>query len=158
MKREMHSGDWHDAEVKFAETKDGITTLHFKDGRTVELKGEAEITQPDLLCNLCGLTCLIEEQDYGLHMVATGGYHSTPGNGSGALDDCTKYKFSLCEFCLDWLFGKFQLPVDSISYINGELVHWAPAEERVNRDDWRQFKKEFFDEFKRRNAHRAKPK
>lgn len=66
----------------------------------------------------------------------TGGYESTPGNGHGALDDGDTFTFSLCEFCLDWLFGRFVVPVETGSYVHSEPTPMprrrvAPDEGRV---------------------------
>jgi hypothetical protein len=89
-----------------------------------------------------------------------GGYPSTPGNGDGALDDMTQYKFSLCEFCLDFLFTRFVVPptVNCIGFapppyvcdgslndiVEKEQEPFYSAEERVKNDEWRRGKKEFF--------------
>jgi hypothetical protein len=137
------------------------------------------------LCNLCGLSCMlghIERSPYGLIDATTnGGYDSTPGNGCGALDDMTRYSFSLCEFCLDWLFTQFQIRVSTDDPTNdfllkeGETIEdgikkhgivqlvereqpeqWVPASERVEKDDWRKDKKEFFQEKTRRDLARFK--
>jgi len=121
------------------------------------------VTTDDVLCNRCGLGCAIGCGDLrslcGLvNAVADGGYESTPGNGHGALDDTTRYTFSLCEFCLDWLFSTFVIPVDVSDYMcPGEKMEpWAPAAERVERDSWRRMKKEFRAEYQRRVMAREK--
>jgi len=110
-------------------------------------------------CNLCGLTCALPTgpadatvlDDHGLIACEVmGHYASTPGNGHGALDDGDAYTFSLCEFCLDWLFTQFRIPpkVEAVSLgtcdIDGNpVVHprrhveWRPASLRVSRDEWR---------------------
>jgi len=131
-----------------------------------------EITQAPSppLCNLCGLSC--ELVDSGLcagelggliDIAVDGGYESTPGNGHGALDDTKRYRFSLCEFCLDWLFGLFVVPVRVTEYALSEGAPdrffqdeppWVPARERVERDEWRRFKEEFRAEAARRDAAR----
>jgi hypothetical protein len=73
----------------------------------------------DILCNLCALSCDLptgpaddpKPDPHGLiEKEVLGHYASTPGNGHGALDDTTAYKFSLCEWCLDWLFTQFKIP------------------------------------------------
>ena len=81
------------------------------------------------LCNLCGLSCVIgpsESPASGPHglieATVTGGYESTPGNGCGALDDMVRHSFSLCEFCLDWLFSKFNVPVAVDDPMNDYLL------------------------------------
>lgn len=115
-----------------------------------------------VLCNMCGLPCSLEdnkemtgEQLGGLiNATVTGGYFSTPGNGNGALDDCTRYHFSLCEFCLDHIFSQFKIQVIVDDYMDGEILPWHSAEERVKKDDWRTFKDEFFKEAARRKAAR----
>ena len=68
-------------------------------------------------CNLCGRSMGLDDPSpdaaapHGLvNASAVGGYCSTPGNGSGALDDLDCYTFSLCEFCLDWLFCACVVP------------------------------------------------
>lgn len=113
------------------------------------------------LCNLCGLSCWLREGQHvelgGLiKATATGGYFSTPGNGVGALDDTVAYRFSLCEFCLDWLFGRFVVPVAVTDYMLDDtpVEAWKPAAERVAADDWRKMKQEFTDEAARRAAAR----
>lgn len=113
----------------------------------------------DNLCNWCGLTCSFGEGwDKGglIDTTVMGGYPSTPGNGSGALDDTTKYKFSICEFCLNYLFDQFTVPVIVDSYVDGIIEPWVSAQDRVTRDDWRKTKEKFFLEFNRRNEARAK--
>lgn len=115
------------------------------------------------MCNLCGLTCVLGHEGHPSHgphglinQAVSGGYESTPGNGYGALDDTTRYRFSLCEFCLDWLFSQFQIPVSVEDYMApGEKIEpWAPAQERVVRDDWRKMKAEFQSEHDRREVAR----
>ena len=82
-----------------------------------------------------------------------GGYNSTPGNGNGALDDMTGYRFSLCEFCLDHMFSQFRTPPKLIGYIcseegvelEGEV--FRPAEQRVREDgEWRPMRESFYKE------------
>jgi hypothetical protein len=92
-----------------------------------------------VLCNRCGLSCVIGpegSQPAGLIKAeVTGSYESTPGNGNGALDDGDKYHFCLCEFCLDWLFTTFKIPV-TVCGSDG-LVVWRPAVDRMAEDEWR---------------------
>ncbi len=124
------------------------------------------MTTTNHLCNLCGLSLVLEPNSgfseiHGLvNCKVSGGYDSTPGNGSGALDDTHQYKFSLCEFCLDWLFIQFKIPVEISDYMgtgsNSQKLEWVSAENRVSNDDWRGMKKEFFEEFKKRNRARMK--
>jgi hypothetical protein len=123
------------------------------------------------LCNWCGEPCVLGEGpdpsvplhneigEGGLlkHTIRVmGGYDSTPGNGCGALDDCTSYTFSLCEFCLDHLFTLFKNSptVDSIN--NPEPEVFAAAAHRVAMDRWREHKMGFFKEQARRAALRPK--
>lgn len=140
----------------------------------------------ETLCNLCGLSCILGSEgspargEHGLiDVAAVGGYESTPGNGYGALDDLTRYRFSLCEFCLDWLFAQFVIPVAVDSPMNDYLLMpdetleegmtrmgmvqllrqddpepWRPAAQRVQEDEWRSYKEEFFAEAKRREEAR----
>lgn len=113
-------------------------------------KGTAEA-----ICNVCGMTCAIKGFNHGLcDETVHGGYESTPGNGHGALDDLSAYKFSLCEFCLDWLFSRFVVPVTVSSSINDEQEEWRPASQRVSEDGWRKMKDEFFVEHNKRATAR----
>ena len=111
----------------------------------------------DIACNLCGLSCVLHEGKYSEHCGliqarVSGGFFSTPGNGGGALDDTTAYTFSLCEFCLDWLFAQFAIPVATTNYMDGNAPAdaWRPAAVRVASDDWRGMKAEFTAEAMRR--------
>lgn len=125
------------------------------------------------LCNLCGETCVLGTSDHPTYSphglvdaTVDGGYSSTAGNGYGALDDMTRYKFSLCEFCLDWLFSQFSIPVAVSNYMLGDdfssdsievdlgAEPWKPAVERIESDKWRTAKDEFFKQFVKRNAAR----
>jgi hypothetical protein len=110
-------------------------------------------------CNLCGLSCKLNSEfdtdnDYGLKAKVSGGYLSTPGAGYGALDDSNLYKFSLCEFCLDWLFTQFKIPVNIVDMIDYKGEKFKPAANRVKDDDWRKEKDKFFAEYKKRNVAR----
>lgn len=121
----------------------------------------------DVLCNLCGLTCMLGSLDapegradhicYAAHGLidaeVLGGYLSTPGNGEGALDDMSRYKFSLCEFCLDWLFSRCVIPVKVMDF--DEEEDFRPAVERVNDEPWRKDKDSFFREYERRARARG---
>lgn len=119
----------------------------------------------DHVCNLCGESCMLYRGDGFLdvggldHARATGGYFSTPGNGGGALDDTLAYTFSICEFCLDWLFEQFKVPVQVTCYMgtSTEPLPWVPAADRVRQDEWRGQKEKFFAEQERRaKAREAK--
>ena len=110
-------------------------------------------------CNLCGESCMLERDAYGdgtndcsvgglIDCEVMGGYDSTPGNGKGALDDMTSYRFSLCEFCRDWLFRQFKTPPKIDQHIQldegmGAEV-FRPADQRVEEDDRRGMKREIF--------------
>ena len=109
-------------------------------------------------CNMCGLESEVIVNDWHRNTIlhkftAIGGYESTPGNGCGTLDDCSEYKFSLCEYCLDYIFNQCIIPVLDIDYSIGEN-NYISAEERVRNDSWREMKKEFFEEYERRNNAR----
>jgi len=122
----------------------------------------------DVLCNMCGLSCDLptgpldnpKGDAHGLiEQEVLGHYASTPGNGHGALDDTTAYKFSLCEWCLDWLFDQFKVPPTVREWRfdggRGEVQAWRPASERVAEDEWRRFKSEFYAEATRRTIARS---
>lgn len=113
----------------------------------------------DPLCNLCGQSCNfhadVKQPDGLVYQKVVGGFDSTPGNGSGALDDTCEYTFSLCEFCLDWLFTQFKIPPEVRCLSDyGEMEPWRPAAQRVAEDDWRKGKQRFYDEAARRAATR----
>lgn len=126
----------------------------------------------DVACNLCGLSCVQHLSDelavYGglINARVCGGYSSTPGNGVGALDDTVAYKFSLCEFCLDWLFSQFKIPVAMFDYMGSDENFkpadlpldepWRSAAQRVAEDDWRGYKEEFTAEAARRAKARER--
>jgi hypothetical protein len=140
----------------------------------------------DIKCNLCGESCFLGSLWEGqfsfgglLNAQVIGGYESTPGNGAGALDDMSRYGFSMCEFCLDWLFQQFKIPVAVDDPMNDYLMQegetldeamtkrgvvqimerpqpppWKPAAQRVDEDEWRQSKEEFHQENNRRSLLR----
>lgn len=135
--------------------KDGVVVITCKCG--------ASWTTDDVhLCNLCELSCVPAARDsfgdpHGLiNAVVGGSYASTPGNGSGALDDMTAYKFSLCEWCLDWLFSQFHIPPKVYDFSTYFSREFEPAAQRVIEDEWRTFKDEFWAEKKKRDAARKK--
>jgi hypothetical protein len=107
---------------------------------------------------MSGLSCRLSGSDSRglIDCKVRGKYESTPGNGMGTLDDSTEYKFSLCEFCLDWLFVQFKVPVEVSDYMNpnGPKEKWVSAKDRVHKDNWRKMKTVFFDEFEKRNKAR----
>lgn len=114
------------------------------------------------ICNLCGETCTLGKDaqfpDFEAGLIGakvSGGYESTPGNGHGTLDDLALYEFNLCEFCLDWLFGKFKVPVSVSEYSSERRIMWRPAAQRVAEDEWRSFKDEFYANKAKRDAARG---
>lgn len=143
--------------------------------------------ETDHLCNLCGESCSLGPLWEGklafgglLNAQVVGGYNSTPGNGAGALDDMTRHNFSLCEFCLDWLFQQFKIPLSVDDPMNDYLMQegetmeealdtrgfvqllprpqpesWRPAAQRVEEDEWRKSKEEFRKEYARRSLLRT---
>jgi len=121
-----------------------------------------ETDNPKQLCNLCGLSCHLADiegiTDYGgiIGLTVAGGYFSTPGNGDGALDDNYYYKFSLCEFCLDWLFTQFKIPVSVNNDYDNSKIEFKSAAQRVLEDDWRTEKEKFYQEYLRRATARTK--
>ena len=121
----------------------------------------------DVLCNLCGLPCTVGlpgddlHQDHTaglLNAVAVGGYESTPGNGHGALDDMTAYHFSLCEWCLDWLFAQCRIPPLTTDERDGTPYPepFRPAAQRVAEDTWRTMKAAFTAQYERHATYRGK--
>jgi len=121
-------------------------------------------TKPVPPCNLCGEACTAPHNadnalsPMGLiNCTVSGGYDSTPGNGHGALDDSTSYTFSLCEWCLDWLFAQFKHSPTTSDYMSPDFKPgaWRRAQERVEADEWRTQKKEFFEELIHRNRARS---
>lgn len=130
------------------------------EGREKRFKeNKAEFEGKDL-CHLCGLTCNIIVADdtvefSGLNGEVHGGFHSTPGNGDGALDDGNRYRFKLCEFCIDFLFSSFVIPPDVSDYMSEDKREaFRPASQRVQEDEWRKTKEKFFAEYNRRKAQR----
>ena len=117
------------------------------------------MNQSDQLCNLCGHSCYFHCNSIGVNVSVSGAYYSTPGNGFGALDDMVGYQFSLCEFCLDWMFAQFKIPVkvdyQQIAYSPKE-EDFKPAPQRVIEDDWRVNKEIFFKEATLRAESRGK--
>lgn len=117
------------------------------------------------LCNICGESCTIGSESDNprtvnglIEATVTGAYMSTPGNGTtqGALDDRVRYKFSICEFCLDWLFHSvFKIPVQVIDLDgdDGEFNQLS-ALQRVLKSHHRNYKEEFIVEYKRHNQLR----
>lgn len=119
------------------------------------------------ICNCCGEPCStcdtpeLDQAPMGLiDCTVRGCYDSTPGNGTGALDDATTYTFSMCEFCLDWLFEQFQAPPTVSDYLAAGIADevWRPAKQRVAEDAWRAQKQQFLNEQARRCTARMKKK
>lgn len=111
----------------------------------------------EVLCNWCGHPCNLGPWNipHGLvNVEVRGGFSSTPGNGFGALDDSNGYHFSLCEFCLDYLFGQFKIHV-AVTTLEGEREPWIPASVRVDRDEWRKSKTRFHMEKDQRDSDRT---
>lgn len=117
------------------------------------------------LCNVCGLTTWIEPPNLRpgdmscagacglIDAHPSGGFESTPGNGWGALDDMTVYHFSICEFCLDWLFSSCKIPPKVfVVFGDGEKIEepFRCADERVSNGECRTMKEEYFAESRRR--------
>lgn len=130
-------------------------TAHDDDAKFCKNCGKK--VEREATCNRCGLSCALgRDENCGLiNQTVSGGYESTAGNGLGALDDCTRYTFSLCEFCLDWLFAQFKVPVKLDDYMSGgESEEWRPAAQRVAEDDWRKMKQEFQTEHDKRETAR----
>ena len=100
----------------------------------------------DATCNGCGDSCILTHEPFtefgGLRADVCGGYFSTAGNGYGALDDMHRYRFKLCEFCLDALFARFVVKPDvSLYQFSGrdeEKSEFTPALKRIERDSWRE--------------------
>lgn len=113
-----------------------------------------------MFCNICGHSCEIDsfcgkKINRGLiKTTVSGGYDSTPGNGRGALDDCTTYEFSICEFCLDFLFENSVIKPKVYDTFDGTEVEFKPAVQRVSNENWRKMKKEFFQEASNRSYSR----
>lgn len=107
-------------------------------------------SKEEAFCNLCGQTCamflcsdndgnLIYENEGLISASVSGGYPSTPGNGEGTLDDMTLYTFSLCEYCLEFLFSHMIIPPQlGDAFNNGPIDKvYLPALERIKKDSWR---------------------
>ncbi len=133
----------------------------------------------EILCNYCSLSCNLnkDENEKGtddyiangglINCEVMGGYYSTPGNGNGALDDMMVYKFSICEYCLDHLFGKFKIAPRMIQWHGTKSEPWISAKERIkereqssfykerSKEDWEKINKEFDEKDKLRNDARS---
>lgn len=77
--------------------------------RTAKTKTVEVEEMTDILCNKCGGSCK-DDSDMNfeglLEVTIRGGYASKLG-------DMVDYTFSLCETCLEKLFGEFKLPPES---------------------------------------------
>lgn len=101
----------------------------------------------EVICNMCGQTCCLvkfnnENENGGLiNCEVTGGYSSTAGNGYGAFDDYTKIKFSLCEFCLDFIFSICEKKPMELNFVYGNPTleeEYVPSIQRVfDQQEWR---------------------
>lgn len=134
-------------------TKEEIQEFNKKDSWE-EIPRDAEV-----FCNFCGLSCKLGEDECQgnsglINQTVMGGYHSTPGNGEGTLDDMSVYRFSLCEFCLDRLFGKFKIPPRVMEYHGTESEHWISAKERVDWNGREEMKKKFDEKVKKHDDAR----
>lgn len=130
----------------------------------VKRRSDDTMNGNDTLCNMCGQSCTLEPGPLGggpcglIDAEVRGYYNSTPGNGSGALDDGDTYKFSLCEFCLDWLFNTFVIPVEVKDGVQdlpeSPPIKWKPAMQRVSEDKWRKQKERFYEAFRLHEGNR----
>lgn len=81
--------------------------------KVIEKTVQQEIVE-DVLCNMCGSSCGIKlgetKEYYGLIEITVSGGYASP-----KLGDCSLYRFSICEYCLDELFNKFKIPVEEPS-------------------------------------------
>jgi hypothetical protein len=105
-------------------------------------------------CNMCaqeseGLECNSILNNFKV----SGGYDSTPANGYGALDDMTDYEFSLCEYCLDYLFKQFLIAPKVYFIPSIAEEKFIPAEVRVEMSN-HNYKEDFFTEYNRRASFR----
>lgn len=135
------------------------------DALKLEIKEAERQLEKSTNCNLCGLPCLLNGEDKHsntgglINSYVSGGFDSTAGNGYGALDDGTTYCFSLCEFCLDWLFSCCIIPpvIYSCFYNEDPPEVFKPAAQRIEDDQKLGFRKMgdvFFKEKERRDAAR----
>lgn len=77
-------------------------------------------TDVEHICNACGESCSVKKAadsgepgggSYGLIDAVAKGYFYSP-----VLEDCTAYKFDICEKCLKEMFDKFIIPVEEKEY------------------------------------------
>lgn len=116
----------------------------------------------EILCNLCGHSCYLPGDCNGnsglIEQKVMGGYDSTPGNGCGALGDMTQYTFSLCEFCLDFLFTNFVIPPKQRYVFNDEdsvEEQFVGAEQMMIKNlTYKRFKEHFYNEANKRTSAR----
>lgn len=78
-------------------------------------------------CNGCGANSL---DGYGLNAVIDGGYDST------ALNDMTRYAFSLCEACLRKIFATMHCPPTVTDQVTGLNVPYQEDLETAQRTAW----------------------
>ena len=100
--------------------------------------------EPDSVCNWCGHSTKVPNNSDWPDTLSTkikvsGGYHSTPGNGYGALLDMTTYSFVLCEFCLDFIMRNCKIPPKVYDQMGNEEFPFQPAkiEARLAREHLR---------------------
>lgn len=121
--------------------------------------------EKEVLCNMCGHSCVLYVEDTGrnhiggmIDQIVHGGFFSTAGNGYGALDDMSFYKFSLCEFCLDWMFSNFKIPVREYCDAFDEEIEFKPAKQRIEEaKSGRNYPHDFFPAYEKRNKDRGVP-
>lgn len=106
-----------------------------------------DIRMKSFICNYCGLSCNVGPNGRGNGLLDADVYGGYSSPNYGALDDATKYSFSLCEFCLDWLFCQFKIPV---SCSEGDFVP-ATVRNSYNKEENSEF---FTEKSKRDNARK----
>lgn len=80
--------------------------------------GHVDKTNVEHTCNACGESCASKDAvksgvpgSFGLINAVAKGYFFSP-----VLEDCTTYKFDICEKCLKAMFDKFVIPVEEEEY------------------------------------------
>jgi hypothetical protein len=83
---------------------------------TKNITEEVEIVT-DVICNMCGESCLSKRSFNGIiDAYVEGGFDSTH------LKDCTRYTFSVCEKCVKEWFDNFKIPVEITEYFLGDYI------------------------------------
>lgn len=106
------------------------------------------------VCNMCGESTILALEP----VVDIGGLDNCEvigGYFSSALEDCSKYKFSICEFCLDYLFERFKIPPKIFCTIDGDYRKFTTAKERFQTSNQKKLATEFFEEYEKRNKVRT---